>query len=203
MPEFYRALLEKYAYRFEPDLPASMQEESLSIVWERILEQVGASPPTAQERTTLSRIRPEFQQALACFLAASYPAFKRNRQAIASLSTKNFKTFAEFSYCLPATNDYDALGAVYDVWKRVPMETILRSGQRMLQASFTLKQSLAPFKGMSPTIDGSPVSIRTPMGTVLLGSAGNDVYESPDTFLLVEPGGNDLYKGRLAASNSL
>lgn len=76
-------------------------------------------------------------------------------------------------------------------------ETLIALGRRvdraaLVQAGLRLLDAMDIF--LSKPLDLPPMQIETPIGLVVIGTPGDDVYTTPAA-LIIDPGGNDRYDG--------
>lgn len=50
-------------------------------------------------------------------------------------------------------------------------------------------------------VDSLKLSLETPLGIIMIGGAGCDTFEVDNPFILIDLGGNDLYRGKIGASS--
>lgn len=206
LPSFHWSLLTEYAYHYDGSEDAASNADNLAEVLTAVFATEGQADGLAAALSALERIKPEVQGVLAAFLADGYAAYRKTTQALSELDSQDYDVCQAFVYCASATSDTAALEKVYAVWQKLSLasrQELLLSGQQMEKAAFRLLRTLSANSTDGLTTDGAALTLRTPMGNVLLGTTGNDAYSSPDTFLLLEPGGNDIYTGRVAAGTSL
>ncbi|MFO7785424.1 MAG: HEAT repeat domain-containing protein [Thermodesulfobacteriota bacterium] len=81
--------------------------------------------------------------------------------------------------------------------ERVDREAILRAGVMVARAAWAAVALLFGDEAFLTRPD--PIQFRTALGDVRIGSAGPDVHEGP-VLLIIDPGGDDLYLGRVASA---
>ncbi len=80
---------------------------------------------------------------------------------------------------------------------RVDRKALLRAGVLVVRAAWRAAGALEK----DPTLGAleKPLEVRTALGLVRIGTSGADVHEGP-ALLVVDPGGDDLYRGRVASA---
>lgn len=153
--------------------------------------------------TGTDNLMPRAAEAINKWLEAVNVAYALNRKAADKTDDHDWHACSEFICCPPADN-----GAHREFMKSVWMaktpekvEILQQSGLILNEATCELVQTLSKIQKL--TRNGEPFELDTPLGAVLIGTERSDVYTNPETLLLIEPGGDDIYYGRVAASLSL
>ena len=149
----------------------------------------------------VSRIDDSVRPALAEYLSALSFALELNFEATEKITEKDYEKIADFVYCDTATSNYQSLRNAVNVYQKVTWKKLLASGELAVKASEAFIKELSSVKQL--TKDGKALTLTTPYGNIIFGTAGDDVYTSPEALLIVEIGGNDKYNGKVAASMSL
>jgi len=140
-------------------------------------------------------------KALTAFLFTVAKALELNFKATASVDDDLAEQLFNYSRCIPATSDPSSLANAYACHLNTSEEDLLRAGLMVVYATEKLAVDLRGETKL--TVDGAPLTIITGgAGDILLGSRENDVYRSPKSLLILDPAGDDLYMGCVAASRS-
>ncbi len=162
-----------------------------------LFEEVGDTAELSLAKEKLASVSEDVKTYLAKWLSAVTYSYKLISQEAEKVSADGIEALLEFYCCFPASDDIGLLEIMKTANSSITMKNLLKGELAILKASEELAQSLSEIKAL--TVDGNALSIPTPIGDIILGSAGNDTYSSPEAMLIAEPDGDDTYNGRVAA----
>lgn len=91
-----------------------------------------------------------------------------------------------------------------DCARNLDFNSIYYAGYKLLESSERLADALLKLKSETG-IDWKKqnLNINTPIGRIVIGGSGNDLHDYSDALLLVDLGGNDVYRGAAGSTPSL
>ena len=198
--EFYEAILNKTGFHYDTDIEYPVYTDLLTAL-ETVYTAAGEDYSHTDLKKIIRNILPDLRRPLACWLSAAAQAYILVTEQTADLTDQNFRTVNSFSYTHCATTDIWHLKSIENLAQNISEEAVQKAGMLLISATARLS---AEWKDI-PVITrrDKPVVIPTPAGDIILGSSQADSYDSPNSLLLVDPGGDDTYNGRIAASSSL
>ncbi len=189
--ELCRSLIANCGYQVNLDSLINYESDAS---FDAVLEKMGVAGE-------VSRIDDSVRPAFTEYLSALSFALELNFEATEKITEKDHEKIADFVYCDTATSNYQSLQNAVNAYQKVTWKKLLASGELVVKASEAFIKELSDVKQL--TKDGSALTLATLYGNIIFGTAGDDVYTSPEALLIVEIGGNDKYNGTVAASMSL
>lgn len=198
LADYAEALMRDYGFKADISKESGYTEHT--DLNKALVEFYKACGSTAASVKELPKLSKKVSEALAKFLSQAAYAIKLNKEEISKVNMLEYANLERFDFAYPARDDVEDITAAYLCHSKTDEEKILYSGLIMLRATAELTKTLEKVKTV--TADNTSAAIPTPAGDILLGTSGDDVYTSPKAFLILEPGGNDVYNGAVAASTS-
>jgi hypothetical protein len=92
-----------------------------------------------------------------------------------------------------------------DCARDLDFNSLIYASYKLLESSEQLADTLAALKKSAKGIDWKKqnLNVETPIGRLVLAGTGEDKHEYSDLFLLVDFGGNDVYRGAVGSTPSL
>lgn len=194
---FTTEILKNYAYRFDGSEVLKETTKDLNLALEAVFDAAGTKNGLDAAKAALAEVHQELQPALATFLSAAAEAYKLYDAFYGNLPFGTNEKFKDFYYAAPTWDD-PTIRYAYELSLETDEQMRVHAGVLMICATEQL--ALATEKSDTLTKDGSTLTVNTPFGQIVFGTAGDDTYTSPKTLLLLDPAGNDTYNGKVAAS---
>lgn len=160
----------------------------------------GGKPPSKTIEQT-GNISNTVKKPLARWLSAITVAYGILDEQTAQLSQQDFLSVDCFSYTHCATGDTRSVDAIRSCARKVSEAEMMRAGAMVTRATVELAKALKATKKL--TRNDQVLKLKTPIGNIVLGSSKQDEYTSPEAVLLMDPSGDDVYTGRVAATESI
>ncbi|MBR2327425.1 MAG: hypothetical protein IKA51_02270 [Clostridia bacterium] len=154
----------------------------------------------AEAKAAAANISDKLKPALTKYLCKAAKAYALYAECAAKVSDTAYGDLQSYRFCAPATSNPFPLKNAYSVSLITGETKLLVAGMLITEAGSELAKALKDISKL--TVNGEALSFATPAGNIVLGSSGNDVYTSPEAFLLIDISGNDRYNGSIAASIS-
>jgi len=146
-------------------------------------------------------IHDELKEPLAEYLYAAATALNANLVQNKKVNENAFRLVSKYDFCPPATSNFSSLQSAYNYHKTINEKAVIKVGVLMIKSSQRLTETIQRYKTL--TKNDELLTIPTPAGNIILGTSGKDSYKNPEAFLLIDPMGDDEYKGTVGASISL
>lgn len=198
--DFGAKIIKAQAHNLECDFSFDA-ENNLKSALQNLFTAVGDDKGLNKAYKSISKINPSLKKPLARFISAVSYAYSLTESSINSFSEFNYYLMNEYTYCTPAGScqDLTMLKSSYDLLSEDEFNSILQAGQLMIRETSILADKLSHIKTF--TKNDKMLTISTPIGDIILGTSGDDTYDSPNAMLLIDPKGNDTYNGKVAASD--
>ncbi len=155
-----------------------------------------------------SNLSPGEHKAVSGIMDAVFSAREDLREAFSALTIEEIKLIEERLYPAAVSRrpenetvyDPDAVEETrkaIQAAERVDRIAVLRAGATVARAAWTAAGLLSRDEAFLTRQD--PIQFRTSQGDVRIGSSGPDVHKGP-ALLIIDPGGDDLYLGRVASA---
>ncbi len=193
---FCTAAVRDFGFRYDASAAYTVYdapEDALTALFEA----AGLRSVSAEAKKALARVSSDAKEPLAEWLSAAVYGYRQIIGQTSNVSYGDVSALLNFLCCPPASDDIGILNTMRNISNTASVEAVLKGGIAVLSASETLSGALLAGKAL--TTDGKACVIPTPLGDIILGSMENDTYTSPGALLILEPGGNDTYEGRIAA----
>jgi len=195
--KFYSNMLENYGARVaKKELNA---DKDLALALERLYELENDGAGLARALKQSENINEKMKEPLARFINSAVDSYKTIKEVFAENGEISFDALMEFEFYTMTGGDMDNLSRMMGIYYTVDFDRVLEAGGNMLEVSGVVASRARTVKKV--TVDGEPIVMETPIGNIVFGSEGSDTYDSPNTLLLVDPAGNDIYNGRVAANS--
>ncbi|MBQ2945115.1 MAG: hypothetical protein IJD95_00940 [Clostridia bacterium] len=199
LSEFLRSVAKKYGFANEylTDCnEATDIDGALDILFAAAKDNSGL----AEAKAAAANISEELKPALTKYLCKAAKAYALYAECAAKVSDTAYGDLQSYRFCAPATSNPFPLKNAYSVSLITGETKLLVAGMLITEAGSELAKALKDISKL--TVNGEALSFATPAGNIILGSSDNDVYSSPEAFLLIDISGNDRYNGSIAASIS-
>ena len=190
--DFSRVVLNRHAFSFTD--PSLVQTNDLSAALEAVFVTAGNTTRLQEAIAALANLNDDLVQPLAVFLQAAAQTYATYDRLYGNLP---LGLFGDFTYA-KVTDDDATLRQAYELSLTVDENEAIAAGNRMIRATEQLISAINTTKTL--TKNGNALTVSTPIGQLIFGSSGVDTYNSPAALLLIDPDGNDIYNGKVAAS---
>lgn len=197
--EFYRHVLKKTGFRYET-MEKYPVHNDLGKALQAVYAAAGETCPDTVVEAAEATVSLKAQKPLARWLSAAAAAFALVKEQTGELTDEQFTAIAAFTYTRCATSDTAELERMRNIASDISEEAMQQAGEILVEATAQLAGALADFQVL--TKKDEQIAVPTPLGDVVLGSSGVDTYASPQALLLLDPAGEDVYNGRVAAGSS-
>lgn len=174
---------------------------TIAAALDEALEQLFAAAGTTEgldtAKASAAAVSSSVVPAMTEYLSAIAHAQTLNKEAVAKIPAEKFDRFVDFTYCPPATSEIVAKLA-YIAQFDADQDMLRASGLIVIEATEALSAAVSNLTDL--TVTGESLTIDTPFGAIILGTFEDDAYTDPNAMLIVEPGGNDTYDGKVAVS---
>ncbi len=160
----------------------------------------GTEAGLTEAQAALGNLNGEIAPAFAEYLSTAAFVFGEYCREAAKIPAEEYEQMAAFAFCPPASTDHSSMQRIVEMAAKVDEAALLRAGVCLTDAASRLAQALTGCESL--TVDGEALWIGTPAGRIVLGTAGDDVYDDASAFLLIDMDGKDTYAGCAAASVS-
>ncbi|MFA6572491.1 MAG: hypothetical protein WCT77_14780, partial [Bacteroidota bacterium] len=157
-------------------------------------------------RTAITKINPDIQKLIARTVLHLLEAWQFRQIGMRNVNMSD----AEACWRIRHLGETQFDGMEYfpqmeNVAKTIDMNSIYYAGLKVMETGQLLGDTIVSLKHSSASIDwkNQNLNILTPIGRIILSGSRDDVHIYNDAFLLVDFGGNDLYKGCAGATPSL
>lgn len=198
LSEFLKNAAKSYGFKNDFDVSKYDVADSLDGALELIFAVTGSTEGLSEAKASVTAVSDELRPALAKYLSKAAKAYSLYYSAAKSVSDDNYSKLQSYRFCAPATSNPEPLANAYRVSSQVSELVRIAAGLLITEAASELVIALQSVSAL--TVNGNALTVDTPAGKIILGSASDDVYSSPDAFLLIDIAGNDSYNGRVAAS---
>ncbi|MGA2297313.1 MAG: hypothetical protein ABSG15_07190, partial [FCB group bacterium] len=157
-------------------------------------------------RTALKAINPEIQKVVARTILHLLDAYNFRQMGMRNVNWKDASDVWRIRHLGETQFDgMDYFPQLDNVLKTVDMNCIYYAGLKVMETAQLLADTLISMKNSSLKIDWKTqyLNVLTPIGRIVLAGTGDDVHEYTDALLVVDFGGNDIYKGCTGATPSL
>lgn len=199
--DFALEFFSENSFGFEKDFcnPNYKIHENIDDSLTQLFNTVGNQEGLSEAKESFKLVETRVKESLAKWISgitAAYSIFREQNQNI---------TPQEFRVCqnlvLSPENYEEQLYEVKKIAQKVDLSKIISASIIVMKATGDLKQELKLVNNL--TKNGEYLEVETPIGTIYLGSNGDDVYRSPSELLILDLYGNDKYYGRVGANSSL
>ncbi|MBE6542663.1 MAG: hypothetical protein E7672_09515 [Ruminococcaceae bacterium] len=197
--EFSSELLRKYGFRIDYNKTKYELENDIGNAVKEVFDAAGVSEGLDEAKELLSCVNPRIKTALAEFLSASAKAYTVYKDMSSTVTSREYNLLSEFTYLNP-THEHGVINNVYKINSSINEENKIIAGCMMIYSVEKLVAALRECGDI--TNDGNALIIGTPIGDIIFGTTSDDEYFSPKALLLIDPAGNEIYNGKVAASIS-
>jgi len=155
----------------------------------------------ATAKKQLQNLTQELKLPLARFLSVATSSYLLIKDQTEDVTEEELEKMMSFAYCPPASGEIEIMQTMQSISNRVSEELMQTAGLWMTEVAGELSEKVGKLTKL--TTSGEQLTITTPIGNLLFGTAGADTYRSPNTLLLIDPAGNDRYEGKIASGSSL
>jgi hypothetical protein len=162
--------------------------------------------PEREITNQTTNLPPEVERIVAALLANVVDAWKWRQLALRRVAPADVQAvFGMRGFHGHSTDGQDYPYQVDDVVRQLDEESLYYAGLKAVQAAQDAARELKAYVTTNNTsgLTNLLVEFTTPIGRVAVGGTGPNVYSSGDYAVLVDLGGDDVYKGSVGASSSL
>ena len=157
-------------------------------------------------RKAIEPIDIKVQRVLAKTVYHLYDAYKYRQIGMRNILWKD--ALKCWNIRLLGETQFDGMGyypELEDCAQMLDMNSIIYSGYKLLETSVQLSDTIIKLKEKDNGIDWTKqnMNIMTPIGRIVLSGINDDVHDYNDAVLVIDFGGNDLYKGAAGSTPSL
>ena len=160
----------------------------------KLFEAAGDTSNLETAKVQAKDIKHQVKRYLAVFINAAADAIKIIKEQTAMVGQDTYNDLLKFQYYTMTGGDMDSLAKMMTAYNTMDFRTVLAASRDVVRTAGALASAL----------EKQPVNtafvINTPAGDIIFGGQQDDTYTSPHALLLVDSGGNDTYKGRVASN---
>lgn len=157
-------------------------------------------------REAIKTIHPEVQKIVAKTIIHLISAYRFRQIGMRNVDWKKAASCWRIRHL--GETQFDGMGYYSDLEdcaKAIDMNSIYYSGLILMESSQKLADSLINLKKTNKKIDwkNQNLNINTPIGRIVISGTGVDEHQYTDAILVIDLGGNDVYKGCVGGTYSL